>query len=382
MADQYRFTRPTLRVPADVTPPNPPVITSVQPTSGIIGTTVTLYGTNLAPVDRITFGEVEATVISESATAVTVRVPQGLAVGILTITLDNVNGHDTVTFTVAAAPQPETPVVVDSLLDLIGAVRERVGDFTELHTLAFTGNGQKRRFRLRRNLDEYSLVVTIDGEAAEPIAVDLLSGWITVDPAPASSSVVLCEFAYHKFSMSRVVEAINDALPPLFPQFYLHGADESMTTNGDELEYPLPRRCEVPTHLDLYKSGRWVEVFNWDLVEKEDNPGVEVIHFRSSPGSYRMRVRYVARPYLRFEKGDDLLSDVGLPGAARNPIVLWAGYQLLHGKIGADEVAEARSLRSQKTTIDATNAFLQAFMIAKQAVAMQPWSSSMTVSYG
>lgn len=266
-----------------------------------------------------------------------------------------------------------------SLGSLIEKVRDRIGDYTEEHEINLSGDGSRTKYRLRRRIEEGSLVVTVDGVPVDPQRVDYASGWVTLAEAPESGAAIRFSFRYNKYGRTQVTDAINRALPMLWPQFYVHASEDDLLTSGSELEYLLPTGCEVITHIRQYKDGRWVENLAWDLAETEAG---EVIHFRRRPGSYQMRVEYVARPFGTLSSADDTLNDIGLPEYAENPIVVYAGYELLHGKIAADELAEARSLRSQKTTIDAVQAFLTTFLFVKQSVAMQPWEMTMPVSYG
>src|SRR5208282_939200 len=53
----------------------PPVETSLAPTAGSVGTTVTITGTGLANTTSVTFGGVLATVVSVSDTSITVTAP-------------------------------------------------------------------------------------------------------------------------------------------------------------------------------------------------------------------------------------------------------------------------------------------------------------------
>jgi hypothetical protein len=59
-----------------------PTITSFNPTSGPVGTTVTVKGTNLSGATKVTFGGgVTAVIISNTATKIKVKVPLGAVSG-------------------------------------------------------------------------------------------------------------------------------------------------------------------------------------------------------------------------------------------------------------------------------------------------------------
>lgn len=82
-------------------PPTLPVISSISPSSGKVGNTVTITGTNLSGVTGIKFGTTNApTFTIVSATSVTVTVPT-LSIGSTFIEVSNVNGtSNAIAFTV------------------------------------------------------------------------------------------------------------------------------------------------------------------------------------------------------------------------------------------------------------------------------------------
>ena len=86
-----------------------PSVTSYTPSTGAVGSTVTLSGSNLGnftPAPLVKFGSTAATVSSATATSISVTVPAGLAAGSVAITLSNFDGTGTVSvgnFTVTAS---------------------------------------------------------------------------------------------------------------------------------------------------------------------------------------------------------------------------------------------------------------------------------------
>lgn len=86
-----------------------PAVASYAPSSGAVGTTVTISGSDLGhftPAPLVKFGATTATVSSATATAIVVTVPAGLTAGNSAITLSNFDGTGVVSvgdFTVAAA---------------------------------------------------------------------------------------------------------------------------------------------------------------------------------------------------------------------------------------------------------------------------------------
>jgi hypothetical protein len=69
-----------------VTPGPPPTITSFSPTSGPVGTVVTIKGTNLSGATKVTFNGIAATITSDTATKIKVKVPAGATTGKIQVT--------------------------------------------------------------------------------------------------------------------------------------------------------------------------------------------------------------------------------------------------------------------------------------------------------
>ena len=64
----------------------PPTITSFSPTSGPVGTKVTIKGTGLAKASKVTFDNKVAKPTSDTATKIVVKVPTGAATGKIKVT--------------------------------------------------------------------------------------------------------------------------------------------------------------------------------------------------------------------------------------------------------------------------------------------------------
>jgi len=64
----------------------PPTIASFSPTSGPVGTKVTIKGTGLAKASKVTFDNKVAKPTSDTATKIVVKVPTGAATGKIKVT--------------------------------------------------------------------------------------------------------------------------------------------------------------------------------------------------------------------------------------------------------------------------------------------------------
>lgn len=80
-----------------------PAITSFTPTSGPVGTSVTITGTNLTGVTAVKFNGVTATFTTSTATSVTATVPTGATTGKITVTTPGGTATSATDFTVTGA---------------------------------------------------------------------------------------------------------------------------------------------------------------------------------------------------------------------------------------------------------------------------------------
>ncbi len=88
-----------------VSSPAPPTITSFTPTSGPIGTVVTITGTNLTGLTGVSFnGTAAVTFAATNATTATATVPTGATTGTISVTTPNGSATSAATFTVTTPP--------------------------------------------------------------------------------------------------------------------------------------------------------------------------------------------------------------------------------------------------------------------------------------
>ena len=114
----------TVTAPAPA--PDPPVVSSFTPTSGAVGTTVTITGVNFSDMpseNEVGFGGVMAAEpTSASTTSLTILVPSGARTGSISVAVGGQTGTSSENFTVTApAPAPDPPVV-SSFTPTSGAV--------------------------------------------------------------------------------------------------------------------------------------------------------------------------------------------------------------------------------------------------------------------
>jgi len=88
--------------------PQAPTITSFMPTSGPVGTTVTLTGTSFTGATAVTFNGVAAAIFTVvSATEMTAKVPVGATSGAIAVTTPAGTGTSATSFTVTLPAKPK-----------------------------------------------------------------------------------------------------------------------------------------------------------------------------------------------------------------------------------------------------------------------------------
>ncbi|MDO7875871.1 T9SS type A sorting domain-containing protein, partial [Hymenobacter sp. ASUV-10] len=89
-----------------------PTLTSLSPTSGLVGTIVTLTGTDFTNASTVSFGGTAATVTYISSTTLRAPVPNSLGAGVVSVTVTTIGGTTNgVNFTVTTAPVATAPTV-------------------------------------------------------------------------------------------------------------------------------------------------------------------------------------------------------------------------------------------------------------------------------
>jgi len=94
------------------TPPPPaPTIGSFTPTSGLVGTAVTITGNNLTGATTVRFGGVGASFTVVSNTRIDTTVPAAAVSGVITVITPSGSVNSPTSFTVSATPPPQTGFV-------------------------------------------------------------------------------------------------------------------------------------------------------------------------------------------------------------------------------------------------------------------------------
>ncbi len=172
-----------------VTPP--PTITSFTPVSGLVGTKVTITGTNLASATSVTFNGVAATTVTlTSATSISATVPAGATSGTLRVTTAAGTATSATVYTVTLPVPTVTTVAPTS--GIAGATVTLTGtNFTGATAVAFNGtpaasftvvSASQITARVPVGAATGKVTVTTPGGAATS------SGSFTVTPPPTITS--------------------------------------------------------------------------------------------------------------------------------------------------------------------------------------------------
>ncbi|MDW8217865.1 MAG: FG-GAP-like repeat-containing protein, partial [Acidobacteriota bacterium] len=149
-------------------------ITSFTPTSGSVGTVVTITGTNFANVTRVTFNGVSATFTVNSPTQITATVPTGATTGPIAVTTPD--GTTATSQTPFVVVQPPTITSFAPTSGVVGTAVTITGTNFEGAT-GVTFNGLSARFTVRGG-DQVTATVPV-GATTGPIAVTTPGGTAT-----------------------------------------------------------------------------------------------------------------------------------------------------------------------------------------------------------
>ncbi len=108
-------------------PPSPPTITSFAPTSGPVGTSVQINGTDFGGASSVTFNGVDASFSVDSATVIQASVPSGAATGPISVTTPSGTANSTGPFLV-------TPTITD-----FAPASGQVGTSVQINGTSFDG---------------------------------------------------------------------------------------------------------------------------------------------------------------------------------------------------------------------------------------------------
>jgi len=165
--------------PASSSSPSAPTISSFTPTSGPVGTTVSITGAHFTGASKVTFNGTAATTFSVgSDTSITATVPSGATGGPIAVTTGGGTGTSGTSFTVTTTPPPVAPTI-SSFTPTSGAAGATVSitgaHFTGATTVTF--NGVAATFSVTSDTSINAIVPS--GARTGPIAVATPAGIAT-----------------------------------------------------------------------------------------------------------------------------------------------------------------------------------------------------------
>lgn len=238
---------------------------------------------------------------------------------------------------------PYDPTDGTTLTELIRLVRLRIGDFPRTQRHPFTFAGTETVYRLRETVySDLTVTCTVDGSPNTDFTVDADSSIVEFDTAPTGDGV----FSYETVTWSdeRITEAINAGIDEIGNLFYVDGENDDLYTDGQgELLIETSAGDDLGPEdrirsVEWWTGWRWTRLDSWHV---RSTPFAKYVVFENTPVTgTRLRVSYSVRP-ANLDLADDTLETVaGLPGRAKEPIILYAVADLqtdrLHHRIKDD----------------------------------------------
>lgn len=201
------------------TPPPAPVVSSFSPTSGPVGTVVTVSGSGFTGATSVTFNGVAGTNLSvASDSSLSVTVPSSATTGPIAVTTPNGTGTSSSSFTVSSGTPPPSAPVISSFSPTSGAVGTSVtvngSGFTGATSVTFNGVAGTN---LVVGSDAQLAVTVPSGATTGPIAVTTPNGTgtsssnFTVTTGGGSTTFTIVE--HHSDAASGTVTSLNATLP-------------------------------------------------------------------------------------------------------------------------------------------------------------------------
>lgn len=223
-----------------------------------------------------------------------------------------------------------------------------------------------------------TLVVKVDG-TEQNATVDGLSGILTMDSAPAGTTVCQATFKYHAWSDDVIDSMINATINSMFPSIYVRGT-ETITSDGSSYEYDVPATVEFVLGVELMESSATNYTKKRSTKYTIFTDGThKVIRFFSPPEAGTLRLHTISRP-SELTADDDTLAAAGIPERAADTLVSGSIYRCLLQK-SAPRIRSDVAVASMGTgTIfpsmmtQVAQAWLMRFQFQMASVKMAPWS--------
>lgn len=230
-----------------------PTITSFSPTSGPIGTEITLTGSNFSAngtatpqvaLSQQSGGSIGAPVASFTATSISFVIPAGATSGLVTVTVSGQSATSAATLSVVASSSfsvsagPTSASVQQGTSTAYSVSLSSTSGFTQLASLSVTGapTGVTTKFSPSQITAGQSSILTVSAPAGQTLgnATLTISAAATVDgiPTTQSASVSLAVQAATTSLIGRTVESDNNETPIPGIVITMLGVDDAGNPTG------------------------------------------------------------------------------------------------------------------------------------------------------
>src|SRR6266508_3096180 len=248
----------------DVTSPPAPTISSFSPSSGPVGTPVTINGSNFVNVSKVTFSNVSASFTVNSSTKITATVPSGATDGRIRVTTPGGTATSSASFNVTTPPKP----TISSFSPSSGPV----GSSVTINGTNFSGSGFTTTAVKFNNVSS-SFAVNSSTKITATVPSGATTGRISVTTAGGTATSA-ANFTVTGLTHSRSVSL----------QLRRHLRASGFVIVGDGFS-SCATNVPVKIQRRRFSGGHWRTV----ALISTDSSGFYSAHLADRPGRYRAR---------------------------------------------------------------------------------------------
>src|SRR6266498_94859 len=248
----------------DVTSPLAPTISSFSPSSGPVGTQVTINGSNFVNVSKVTFSNVSASFTVNSSTKITATVPSGATDGRIRVTTPGGTATSSASFNVTTPPKP----TISSFSPSSGPV----GSSVTINGTNFSGSGFTTTAVKFNNVSS-SFAVNSSTKITATVPSGATTGRISVTTAGGTATSA-ANFTVTGLTHSRSVSL----------QLRRHLRASGFVIVGDGFS-SCATNVPVKIQRRRFSGGHWRTV----ALISTDSSGFYSAHLANRPGRYRAR---------------------------------------------------------------------------------------------
>jgi hypothetical protein len=221
-----------------------------------------------------------------------------------------------------------------SLAEVEEAIRREVGNYPcpgETVIVINPDEPYRRLYKLRHaSIDPTSFTLTdADGQQVGGYSLYPDRGWVRLTATFPAGTELVASYVYTPFSQGQVVSAIDQAIQQVAPYYYIIAVSVAVTVSGAGL-YALPDDCWYAERVEVKEAGddRYRVFRDWTVEEDGANRYLRILTDIYGDAI----VRYVKKPKSVTDISGNL-SDYNISDDAKQSIVLYASWSLLHQAI-------------------------------------------------